>query len=381
MRTIEKTTQQVSNGDMVICICPKCSQVEYEDQHGVLVPGAWVHPGTRRKHLARLSAEPEEVLMMRMLAEDFQKIACIKVPDNTTNTSSSVKDDADSVLQHMAGGSDSSFVGFVYQVMYFIAWLYLACGMTRENCQTTQDHLIRIIYSCSQVQLMKGWASSIPQDVHTINKYLDLEATLERYVCCVVCYSINEIKVAPAECGYRELPNMQACGAELFFLQTIHPLPSITRVSQQHLCRSEKAKFNRPLATFIVQGYREWLIWFLSLPGTKEAIESWSEKCHKGNSEEVSDYNQSSAWYTLYPRSQTSTSGSTPQLPLAFSLFVDWFNLLGNKISGRQVSIGVLALHCLNLLPQEHHMIKNTYLAGVVPAPNQPDMITISKIL
>ncbi|KAG0148229.1 hypothetical protein CROQUDRAFT_90560 [Cronartium quercuum f. sp. fusiforme G11] len=173
----------------------------------------------------------------------------------------------------------------------------------------------------------------------------------------------------------------QVCGTDLFALQMVHEFPCITRVSEQCPSHHKKPKFNRPLATFVVQDFREWLTWFLSLADIKEAIDSWASKCCSSNSECVSDYNQSLAWKTLYASIHTPSSSWKNPLHLAFSLFVDWFNPLGNKLSGRQVSISVLALHCVNLPPSKRHLIKNTYLAGIVPAPNQPDMVTISNLL
>ncbi|MBW0551442.1 hypothetical protein O181_091157 [Austropuccinia psidii MF-1] len=43
--------------------------------------------------------------------------------------------------------------------------------------------------------------------------------------------------------------------------------------------------------------------------------------------------------------------------------------------------MGILVLYCLDLQPQERFQPKYTCLAGVVPSPNQPDIITINNIL
>ncbi|MBW0488319.1 hypothetical protein O181_028034 [Austropuccinia psidii MF-1] len=66
---------------------------------------------------------------------------------------------------------------------------------------------------------------------------------------------------------------------------------------------------------------------------------------------------------------------------LQFSLFIDWFNLLGNKLSGKLVSLGILALTCLNLPPFLRHKKEYIYLAGMIPAPNQPNTTTINNVL
>ncbi|KAG0146783.1 hypothetical protein CROQUDRAFT_43931, partial [Cronartium quercuum f. sp. fusiforme G11] len=68
-------------------------------------------------------------------------------------------------------------------------------------------------------------------------------------------------------------------------------------------------------------------------------------------------------------------------LNLAFSMFIDWFNPLGNKISAQQVSMGIIVLTCMNLPLEYCYQAQNMYLCGVVPTPGQPNMTTISHIL
>lgn len=179
------------------------------------------------------------------------------------------------------------------------------------------------------------------------------------------------------ECGYQELPTTRVCGAALHATVTIPPLPTIGPNAARPAEPVQNLLHRRPCSTFIVQEFRDWIAWFLLLPGVETAIEEWADKC-ASSSDEVLDYNQSQAWKSLFVSSQTSKKKS---INLAFSLFTDWFNPLGNKISGRQVSIGVLALQCMNLPPDMRHQMKYTFLSGMVPAPNQPNMTTISSIL
>ncbi|MBW0514568.1 hypothetical protein O181_054283 [Austropuccinia psidii MF-1] len=68
-------------------------------------------------------------------------------------------------------------------------------------------------------------------------------------------------------------------------------------------------------------------------------------------------------------------------LILELSLFIGWFNPLQNKLSGRQTSMGVIALNCLNLPPHLRYQPNFTYLYGIIPGPNQPNIFKISSIL
>ncbi|MBW0489002.1 hypothetical protein O181_028717 [Austropuccinia psidii MF-1] len=117
-------------------------------------------------------------------------------------------------------------------------------------------------------------------------------------------------------------------------------------------------------------------MWFV--PQAEKSIENWKEALIT-TSNGISDYQQLPAWEALYPQLQWSPSSTT--LKLAFSLFTDWFNLLSNKASGKQVSLGVLALNCLNLPPTSRWKTNNTFISGLVPEPSQPNLVTINNIL
>ncbi|MBW0581399.1 hypothetical protein O181_121114 [Austropuccinia psidii MF-1] len=113
--------------------------------------------------------------------------------------------------------------------------------------------------------------------------------------------------------------------------------------------------------------------WFL--PQVKAEIEKWAAKLNSLG--RVSDFQQSQAWKTCFPESKKRKKS----VKLSFSLFIDWFNPFGNKLSGWQASVGFIALNFLNLPPTLHFEFQYTYIAGVIPGLDQPDTTTISKLI
>ncbi|MBW0552222.1 hypothetical protein O181_091937 [Austropuccinia psidii MF-1] len=130
----------------------------------------------------------------------------------------------------------------------------------------------------------------------------------------------------------------------------------------------------KPITTYITQGFYEWISWFY--PQVEELIDDWKIK-NQSHGSSISNYQQSPSWKHLYPNSQTSKVTSTL---LLFSLFIDWFDLLTNKLAGKQVLVGVVALNCLNLPPSTRWKLQNTFVAGMIPPPNEPNPITIHDI-
>ncbi|MBW0511417.1 hypothetical protein O181_051132 [Austropuccinia psidii MF-1] len=113
-----------------------------------------------------------------------------------------------------------------------------------------------------------------------------------------------------------------------------------------------------------------------SIPGIEEGIEKWKFKLTSLQVSILFDVAQGRVWNAIISNSSTNNP-----LELGFGLFVDWFNPKGNKIAGEQLSMGIIVLYCLNLPPRKRFQPKFTCLAGFMPSPNQPDMITINNFM
>jgi hypothetical protein len=137
-----------------------------------------------------------------------------------------------------------------------------------------------------------------------------------------------------------------------------------------------------PSTIFVTQDFEDWLRWFLLLPEVEASMEELSNEASPGaqDTDGIGNYLKSCAFRNITLKERHS-SMRPHSLNLVFTLFVDWFNPLSNKLAGKQVLLGVLALTCLNLHPSIRYKPQYTYLAGMIPAPNQPNMVTINNVL
>ncbi|KIN95636.1 hypothetical protein M404DRAFT_101311, partial [Pisolithus tinctorius Marx 270] len=69
------------------------------------------------------------------------------------------------------------------------------------------------------------------------------------------------------------------------------------------------------------------------------------------------------------------------EVHLIFSLFVNWFNPLGNKQSGKHISFGIIYLACNNLPVHLQCQMENIYLAGIIPGPQEPLYDQLNHVL
>ncbi|MBW0489175.1 hypothetical protein O181_028890 [Austropuccinia psidii MF-1] len=106
-------------------------------------------------------------------------------------------------------------------------------------------------------------------------------------------------------------------------------------------------------------------------------MDLWKNKLQ--NAQPVSNIQQIMAWKGLHWADSAPNEKSC--LNLVFSLFMDSFNPHGNKLLGKQVSLGCLILTCLNLPPVLCTKPSFTLLYGILPGPNSPDIITFSNVI
>ncbi|KNZ53618.1 hypothetical protein VP01_3185g3, partial [Puccinia sorghi] len=220
-------------------------------------------------------------------------------------------------------------------VMIFVAWLYLDCGISQAWCREVVDYILYLIKNCCDLPPNVEMEHKIPKDVRTITKQLKLHPILDLQFCCQKCYSLYDLQ-SSFECGYQATP------------QSPTQLPHGTN----------------PSSVFVQQEFNNWIKWFLSLP---EVEASFEEGCAQPSHPEIiTNYLHSRACKKIagLPRQQGSKNAPLNQF---FSMF--------------QVSLAVMALTFLNLHPSIQYKPQYTFLAGIIPAPNQPDMVTISNVM
>ncbi|KNZ64322.1 hypothetical protein VP01_1040g1 [Puccinia sorghi] len=202
----------------------------------------------------------------------------------------------------------------------------------------------------------------ISKDVQTITKQLKLHPVLDLQVCCPTCYSIYEIESSPLKCGYQATPQSQVCGMYLFNPARFDSINRSSRWPNHQLSpsksRTQLPHGTNPSSVFFQQELKDRIEWFLSLPEVEASIEEGSAET--SNPEIITDYVHSRAYKKIaaIPRRQASKH-APPNL--VFSMFVDLFSPLRNKLAGKQVSLGVMALTLDELLNLEKSIKFKTF--------------------
>ncbi|MBW0560740.1 hypothetical protein O181_100455 [Austropuccinia psidii MF-1] len=147
------------------------------------------------------------------------------------------------------------------------------------------------------------------------------------------------------------------CSLPHICFTTLNPNPA----SKRPPCQAGQVQLHgqphlrNPKLRFISQSVLSWVTWLLNIPGVEESIDGWAQKKFSHQDLMIFDVTQGSVW------KENMSASSSASLELGFGLFVDWFNPRGKKTAGKQLSIGIIVLYCLNLQP------RYTCLAGVIP--------------
>ncbi|MBW0501189.1 hypothetical protein O181_040904 [Austropuccinia psidii MF-1] len=129
---------------------------------------------------------------------------------------------------------------------------------------------------------------------------------------------------------------------------------------------------------YVTQTFESWLRWLLLLDGIEDQMNRWSEDLSAQSDGTLIDIQQGTSWKEIIWKTKAEENNS---LQLCFSLFIDWFNPRHNKLAGKQESIGIVCMACLNLPPLIRNKFENVFIAGLMPGPQAPDMTTIGHLM
>jgi hypothetical protein len=248
-------------------------------------------------------------------------------------------------------------------VLVFVTWLHISRGISQEAAVIALKVLAIILDLTWKLAIRATFETfddhaylglPIPKDIRTAVHRLSIDPVIMHKVACPKCFAPYVLNPLPERCTWCKTARSKACGEPLW---TTH--------------QTRKGPINVPRRLYSTQSFEAWLEFFLSQPGIEDLIsKSYQEHPMSATMHGIYD---SPAWRSL--GEFTTTHGN-----LTFAIFVDWFNPFMNKIAGKQASIGVVMLVCLNLPSELRLKVENTFFLGLFPGPREPDVVTVSHV-
>ena len=136
-----------------------------------------------------------------------------------------------------------------------------------------------------------------------------------------------------------------------------------------------------PILPFVSFDARDWVASLLSRPQLEVQMDKAWESLRTKLPDKLSDIFHGSVAQTFRGPDGKHFSEGNGEGRYVFSLGVDWFNPLTNKQAGKKLSIGVIALICLNIPIDQRYKPENMFLAGIIPGPREPVLDTANHFL
>lgn len=262
-------------------------------------------------------------------------------------------------------------VALVERMVGFLAmWLNLKGNLSRS---ATNILLVAISFILATVAILFATLLSaalgvkvdpitfkIPRDIRTTFSHSSLNPVIQRVACCPKCfklYTLDRRFRLPKHCTSKKTKLSRACGAPL--------------TSQRKTRKGYRAV---PRRIFNTQLLDAWLKYFLARPGIEESFTDSYATPLRAEGGWMRSIWSSPAWHSF--ESFTRRQGN-----LTFSLYIDWFNPLGNKKGGKDSHSGAIIMCCMNLPPDLRFRPENTFVVGITPGPNEPDVEAIAHLL
>lgn len=228
------------------------------------------------------------------------------------------------------------------------------CNFTLKMLHT----LLEEVYSengraltAREIELMRNF----PHDLRSVRRAFNVEAKTVTYAACPKCSCTykptmdGDVAIYPSHCSWKEFPTSKQCDEPLMDSKVV---------------KGESVRY--PKQPFVVQDFDAFVANLLSRPGVEEALDQGTVLLQN---EELQDIKDGRGVQELRgPDGQPFFDNlQRSELRLAWSLSVDWFNPHTNKIAGKHVSAGSIAMACLNLPPSLRYKPDFMYLNAVMP--------------
>ncbi|PPQ79206.1 hypothetical protein CVT26_000557 [Gymnopilus dilepis] len=247
------------------------------------------------------------------------------------------------------------------------SWLFSMCSYIVE---TTVKKVLGGTVSGYFSDILAQW----PRDVRTARDQFKLEANATVYAVCPKCNSTHK-------------PSYKSDSPDIPF----YPEKCSTRLYGKRcgeIILRPKSRGNAriwvPIKPYVSFDFNDWLANMLSRENYEEIMDNaWNNMDPEADGR-LTDIFQGSVVREFKGYDEVthfSNIGGKDAGHYLFSLACDFFNPLRNLANGKKVSVGVIALICLNLPIHLRYQPENIFLAGIIPGPQEPKLDGINPYL
>lgn len=155
-------------------------------------------------------------------------------------------------------------------------YLFLIAGLSREHANAILTILRRILQLFVEDHVLcvdDSVISSLPSDVRTLMRSLDLEPIIHRSVCCGRCFKLYPLAICPEVCSHQPTSRSEECGTPLL----------------------RKGKI--PYRYYNTQSLEAFLDDFLSRPSVQSELEH--ARCTAARKDALRDVQDSARWHNF----------------------------------------------------------------------------------
>lgn len=266
------------------------------------------------------------------------------------------------VSSFLSGPTDGSWL---FLCVALVTYLHVVAGASLKSVNTTL-RVLRLAFTQFTKEMVlheqdQNLLNTFPVEFSTALKWLDIEADLERSVCCPKCFKKYQSPSAdeppiPHLCTRKETSQSKACNEPLF------------------------RKNNVPFRFYSTQAFIPWLERFVKRPLIETHLDQ-ALLVHQSPPRTPAVDIWDGAMWRNFQDTKTNTAFTQSPGNLAFGIYVDWFNPFGNKIAGKKSLVGAIILFCLSLPPEICYKLENICIVGITPGPNEPTVLQMNNVI
>ena len=211
--------------------------------------------------------------------------------------------------------------------------------------------------------------SIFPEDIRSVRAHLGIEGDVTVYAACPKCSCTyppekkGDVTDWPANCSWKRFEASHACGE---------------RLVKSGVRNGESVRV--PVRPLIVQHLDAFAARMLSRPGLEAILDEGTARVSDFYLHDIKD---GDAIRELKgPDGKPFMDGcKRRELRLVWSISIDGFNPLKNKIAGKTISTSSVAMVCLNLPPSLRYAPENIYLYAALPGPREPSTLEMNHLI